>query len=227
MAQLVLGYADEGPNRHERDVVAMHHLTRGNEFAMSGEHRAAIVEWEQAAKHRPDSNVPWNNMANSFTALGDSTEARRAAEEACKRGVDHLSSTTTANIYRSLKLWEEAEAVLLAGIDATIRSFLRLHPLKLQILFLQARAAPTPAWMVPDTPANGRSGLSYHHPFWSLAMLYWDQGDYLGFLEYAKMGIDYKADPDCGLHGASRATQKCEGAVSCLGTHINRFGCLT
>lgn len=39
-------------------------------------------------------------------------------------------------------------------------------------------------------------------------MLYWDQGDYLGFLEYAKMGIDYKADPDCGMHGVSRLERK-------------------
>ncbi|KAJ1471460.1 glycosyl transferase family 41-domain-containing protein [Baffinella frigidus] len=189
---LAVAMAQEGHQQQDRDVVALQHLTRGNDFAMSGEHRKAIVEWEQAAKHRPDSNVPWNNMANSFTALGDSTEAKRVAEEACRRGVDHLSATTTANIYRSLKLWEEAEAVLLAGIDATIRS-----------------------------------GQSYHHPFWSLAMLYWDQGDYLGFLEYAKMGIDYKADPDCGMHGsgcqlpdfeADLATKMYRGSME-LGRH--------
>lgn len=48
---------------------AVEHLQHGNELAVQGMHREAIEQWEIAASYRPDSNVPWNNMANSFSAL--------------------------------------------------------------------------------------------------------------------------------------------------------------
>jgi Tfp pilus assembly protein PilF len=110
------------PGGQGNDTRAVQHLVRGNEMAMAGDHRAAIVEWEKAAEFRPDSNVPWNNMANSYTSLGDNERALEVVEEACKRGIDHLSATTAANVYRAHKLWEKAEQVLLTGIEATIRS---------------------------------------------------------------------------------------------------------
>lgn len=48
---------------------AVEHLQRGNDLALQRMHREAIEQWEIAASYRPDSNVPWNNMANSFSAL--------------------------------------------------------------------------------------------------------------------------------------------------------------
>ena len=41
------------------------------------------------------------------------------------------------------------------------------------------------------------SGDKNEHPFWTLAMLYWDQGDYIEFLNVAKEGLDYLSRPWC------------------------------
>jgi hypothetical protein len=35
-------------------------------------------------------------------------------------------------------------------------------------------------------------------------MIYWDQGDYTLFLEYAKLGQEYKSEPNCGIFGIAR-----------------------
>ena len=156
---------------HAINQRALEHLERGNAFAGQGQHREAIEEWERAAEYRPDSNVPWNNMANSFTALKEMDEALRVARRAFELHVDHLSSTTLGNALRakaqSSKLeagiyYEETENVLLAGIDAV-----------------------------------KRAGDKFEHPFWTLAMLYWDQGDYIEFLNVAKEGFDYLSRAWC------------------------------
>lgn len=164
-------YADEA-DFHFHNQQAVQHLERGNELASQGMHREAIEEWEQAAAHRPDSNVPWNNMANSFTSLKETEEALRVARKAFDIRVDHLSSTTLGNTLRGKaqasktpwagELYEEAEHVLRAGMEAV-----------------------------------RRSGERYEHPFWTLAMLLWDQGDYVEFLNIAKEGFDYLSREWC------------------------------
>jgi hypothetical protein len=47
-----------------------------------------------AARLRPDSNVPLNNMANSFLGLERLDDALVAAEEAFRRKVDYMTSVT-------------------------------------------------------------------------------------------------------------------------------------
>jgi hypothetical protein len=47
-----------------------------------------------AARLRPDSNVPLNNMANSFLGLERFDDALVAAEEAFRRKVDYMTSVT-------------------------------------------------------------------------------------------------------------------------------------
>ena len=159
-------------NAHELTQRAVEHLHRGNELAAAGEHRAAISEWEHAAAFRPDSNVPWNNMANSYSALEESDEALRVARRAFSIHVDHLSSTTLGNMLRAHaqksrawiagQFYEEAESVLLQGMEHLRRTKQR-----------------------------------HEHPFWALAMLYWDQGDYIEFLNVAKEGFDYLSREWC------------------------------
>jgi len=166
-------YADEAEaGFHARNERAMEHLERGNELAHQGMHREAIEEWEQAAVYRPDSNVPWNNMANSFTTLKMHDEALRVARKAFEIRIDHLSSTTLGNTLRGKgqasktplagMLFEEAEHALRAGMEAV-----------------------------------KRSGDKFEHPFWTLAMLLWDQGDYIEFLNIAKEGFDYLSREWC------------------------------
>lgn len=139
------GGEDEELDPEIINEIAVEHLQAGNALAHEGRHEEAIEEWRIAAEFRPDSNVPWNNMANSFQALGNLSAARDAAEESCKRGVDHMSSTTLANTYKALKMYEEAEQILLKGVQHTMQ--------------------------------NNRR---YEHAFWTLAMLYHMQGDYIG-----------------------------------------------
>jgi tetratricopeptide (TPR) repeat protein len=61
--------------------LALEHLIRGNGLQAQALHQEAIAEWERAAAYKPDSNVPWNNMANSYTALKDLDEALRVARK--------------------------------------------------------------------------------------------------------------------------------------------------
>ena len=156
---------------HARNQRAIEHLQRGNALSVQGMHREAVEEWERAAAYRPDSNVPWNNMANSLTALKEPEAALRAARKAYDIHVDHMSATTLANNLRAKaqgskleagELYEETERVLRAGMDVV-----------------------------------RHSGERNEHPFWTLAMLLWDQGDYLEFLAVAKEGFDYLSREWC------------------------------
>ena len=183
------GAGDGQEEFYARNERAVEHLQLGNALSMQGMHREAIEEWERAAAYRPDSNVPWNNMANSFTALKEPEEALRTARMAYDIHVDHMSATTLANNLRAKaqgsklgagELYEEAESVLLAGM-AVVR----------------------------------RSGERNEHPFWTLAMLYWDQGDYLEFLAVAKEGFDYLSREWCAPGGD--AEDDAPGAAGALG----------
>jgi tetratricopeptide (TPR) repeat protein len=109
--------------------LALDHLMAGNEFLAEGKHAAAISEWRKAAHYKPDSNVPWNNMANAYMALGDKDGALQAAKEAANRALDYMSSTTLANVYKAKKMYEEAEDVLVRGCKNAEREGERFeHP---------------------------------------------------------------------------------------------------
>jgi tetratricopeptide (TPR) repeat protein len=141
---------------------ALQHLIAGNDFSVQGKHTDAIKEWKKATYYKPDSNVPWNNMANAYMAIGDQDAARKAAEQAVNHGLDYMSSTTLANVYRAMNMYEEAEDVLIKGCEHT-----------------------------------ERQGEKFEHPFWSLANLYWDQGDYIEFVRYGMRGLDLLSHDLC------------------------------
>ena len=174
---------------------AVEHLQRGNTLAYDHNlHREAIAEWERASALRPDSNVPWNNMANSFGVLKEPEEALRVARKAFSIHVDYLSSTTLANVLRGRaqdcnskvgctwgsELYEEAEHVLLAGVDSV-----------------------------------RHADQKHEHPFWTLAMLYWDQGDYIEFLITAKEGFDFLSREWCSPE--DQGSMELEGAAGVVG----------
>uniref|UniRef100_A0A7S0NDZ6 protein O-GlcNAc transferase n=1 Tax=Hanusia phi TaxID=3032 RepID=A0A7S0NDZ6_9CRYP len=140
----------------------LQYLIAGNEHANAGRHAQAIAQWQEAARLRPDSNVPWNNMANSYMAMGMEDEAYEAAKHAAGMLVDHMTSVTYANILRKRKNFRAAEEALIAGINYT-----RQHHLK------------------------------YEHAFWSLANLYFHQGDMIEFIKYSEMGMNFLSHDRC------------------------------
>lgn len=73
---------------------ALRHLLQGNELAGLGRHPEAIAAWRVAAQMRPDSNVPLNNMANSYLGLEQLDDALREAREAFRRKTDYMTSVT-------------------------------------------------------------------------------------------------------------------------------------
>lgn len=79
-AEKAEGHGD-GSFVRENAELALELLISGNELSAVGQHLEAIAQWEQAAKYKPDSNVPWNNMANAYQALNRLDDARRVAEE--------------------------------------------------------------------------------------------------------------------------------------------------
>eukprot|EP00960_Hanusia_phi_P030174 748421-Hanusia_phi.AAC.7 len=146
----------------EKMRIADSFTQQGNEFSLQGMHHRAIVKWEIATRCHNESNVPWNNMANSFLTLGNLSAATAAAEISFSIRADHMSSTTLGNAYRAHKMYERAEKTFLAGVKYCLDNSDR-----------------------------------HEHPFWSLAMLYWDQGDYIEFLRYAKLGLDHISRVEC------------------------------
>ncbi len=139
---------------HMGPDAALNFLLQGNTFSTQGRHLDAIYMWKNASVLRPDSNVPWNNIANAYMALGREDEAIEAAQTAFSMKIDYLSSTTLSNALKKKKRYKEAEQVLLDAIEISLKS---------------------------------KEG--YEHPFWSLALLYFEQGDYLEFVKYAQLGF--------------------------------------
>jgi len=164
-AGAAVGAGGEGKQHQE----ALSHLLRGNDLSAEGRHIEAIAEWEAAGRLRPDSNVPWNNVANAFMALGDLERAREAAEWATRIKLDYMSSTTLGNVLKALKRYEEAESVLLRGCEA-----------------------------------SDAAGDAYEHPFWSLANIYHEQGDYALLVEFGVKGLDRISHPLCAPEAADR-----------------------
>jgi tetratricopeptide (TPR) repeat protein len=141
---------------------ALDHLVAGNDLSVEGKHADAISEWRKAAYYKPDSNVPWNNMANAYMALGDKDAALQVAKEAANRALDYMSSTTLANVYKAHKMYEEAEELLVLGCKN-----------------------------------SEREGERFEHPFWTLASIYFEQGDYIESLRYGMKGLDMLSHPLC------------------------------
>jgi tetratricopeptide (TPR) repeat protein len=80
---------------------ALRHLLLGNELAGLGRHVEAISAWRVAAQMRPDSNVPLNNMANSYLGLEQLDDALREAQEAFRRKTDYMTSVTCKSATRA------------------------------------------------------------------------------------------------------------------------------
>uniref|UniRef100_A0A7S4KEL4 Uncharacterized protein n=1 Tax=Guillardia theta TaxID=55529 RepID=A0A7S4KEL4_GUITH len=152
----------EAASLEERMRIADSFTHQGNQLSAQGMHHHAVLKWEIATTCDNRSNVPWNNMANSFFAMGNLSAATAAAEISFSIKADHMSSTTLGNAYRAHKMYERAEKTFLAGIKYCLDNKDR-----------------------------------HEHPFWSLAMLYWDQGDYIEFLKYSKLGLDHLSRPEC------------------------------
>ena len=110
----------QGVDERDRSEAALRHLVAGNNLQMEGRNSEAIAEWKAAASLRPDSNVPWNNIANAHVAAGDKESAARAAQTAFEILNDYMSATTLGEILKSMKMYEEAESVLLRGCSATV-----------------------------------------------------------------------------------------------------------
>ena len=152
----------EAASLEERMRIADSFTHQGNQLSAQGMHHHAILKWEIATTCDNRSNVPWNNMANSFLAMGNLSAATAAAEISFSIKADHMSSTTLGNAYRAHKMYERAEKTFLAGINYCL-----------------------------DNKDK------HEHPFWSLATLYWDQGDYIEFLRFSKLGLDHLSRPEC------------------------------
>ena len=140
----------------ENDEEALSALTQGNTLMSIGEAAKAIAMWERAAALRPDSNVPWSNIANAYASLNRTEDALNAARQASEIKLDYLSSVTLSNVLKTKREYRDAEATLLGGIEHSIKS-----------------------------------NDLYEYPFWSLASLYFEQGDYLAGLNYSKQGFEH------------------------------------
>jgi tetratricopeptide (TPR) repeat protein len=159
---------------------ALNFLLQGNKFSVQGRHLDAIYMWKNASVLRPDSNVPWNNIANAYMALGLEDEAVDAAQTAFSMKIDYLSSTTFSNVLKKKQRYQEAENVLLAAIEQSLKSKQR-----------------------------------YEHPFWSLALLYFEQGDYLEFVKYAQLGfLQRPGECSAGGKNAEACIPDFEDAIS-------------
>ena len=159
---------------------ALNFLLQGNKFSAQGRHLDAIYMWKNASVLRPDSNVPWNNIANAYMALGREDEAVDAAQTAFSMKIDYLSSTTFSNALKKKKRYQEAENVLLAAIERSLITKER-----------------------------------YEHPFWSLALLYFEQGDYLEFVKYAQLGfLQRPGECSAGGKNAEACIPDFEDAIS-------------
>lgn len=66
---LILSVSTQGQSTAGDDEHALGLLHAGNDFATQGLHAEAIAKWSEAAVLRPDSNVPWNNIANALMNL--------------------------------------------------------------------------------------------------------------------------------------------------------------
>ena len=51
--------------------------------------------------------------------------------------------------------------------------------------------------LLQGVAATEKSDEPHEHPFWSLASLYWDQGDYREYLRLAHLGIKHKSPSSC------------------------------
>jgi hypothetical protein len=93
------------------------------------------------------------------------------------------------------ELYEESENVLLAGIQ-----HLRATGQRSEDRTARDKHAPHAARraeLLPTVLTRVLLTIRYEHPFWTLAMLYWDQGDWIEFLNFAKEGLDYLSREWC------------------------------
>jgi tetratricopeptide (TPR) repeat protein len=150
--------SDSNPNAESQNTdIALQFLLQGNSLSAQGRHIEAIWMWKNASLLRPDSNVPWNNIANAYMALGQQEDALLAANTAFGLKVDYMSGTTLSNVLKAKKQYREAEETLLSAIEQASKT-------------------------------NER----YEHPFWALASLYFEQGDFLEFVKYASLGFEQR-----------------------------------
>ena len=164
---------------------------------------------------------------NELAGQGRHLEAIEAWREAAQLRPDSsVPLNNMANSYLGLERVDDAlnaaEEAFRRKVDyMTSVTLSNVHKKKKQ--FREAEEV-----LLRGAAATQRSSDPHEHAFWSLASLYWDQGDYSLFLHYAQLGLQHKSssscsplsDPSCAVPAfeVDILNKMCEATVE-LGKH--------
>ena len=133
---------------------------------------------------------------NDFAAQGEHQQAIDAwTAAAALRPDSNVPHNNIANAYLSLDRVDSALTVAQQafGLKADYMTSVTLSNVhKRRKDFREAERV-----LLQGVAATEKSDEPHEHPFWSLASLYWDQGDYREYLRLAHLGIKHKSPSSC------------------------------